>query len=211
MILLQAGRSNQKTQQVQWIRGPINHSCTFSSTCKLAQIGFDSDCGVDIFGFIFSKRLLKIVLVETFICQLYFALIFWRLPLIKIGSWNSKQCARLLFRNVTDFHCLCRDLGGFPYNGLKNLYDGGGYAFTLGNTAKSSRNKLEALKNLTWIDRHTAAIFVEFTVSEKYTKICYNDFQVFVIIRQQDYSHITQARIKPANNRYNCKTVFLFV
>ena len=60
---------------------------------------------------------------------------------------------------------LCRELGGYPYNGLLNWYDGGGYAVTLGNTAKSSRIKLDQLKNENWIDRYTAAIFVEFTVS----------------------------------------------
>ena len=43
-------------------------------------------------------------------------------------------------------------------------YDGGGYAITLGNTANSSRKKLETLKNFNWIDRHTVAVFVEFTV-----------------------------------------------
>ncbi|XP_076818399.1 uncharacterized protein LOC143464499 isoform X1 [Clavelina lepadiformis] len=56
------------------------------------------------------------------------------------------------------------ELGGYPYNGLLNWYDGGGYAVTLGNTAKSSRIKLDQLKNENWIDRYTAAIFVEFTV-----------------------------------------------
>ena len=35
----------------------------------------------------------------------------------------------------------------------------------LGNTANNSRSKLETLANFNWVDRHTAAIFVEFTVS----------------------------------------------
>ena len=60
-----------------------------------------------------------------------------------------------------------RDLDGFPYNGIRNLYDGGGYTITLGNTAKSSRKKLEELKTNNWIDRHTAAIFIEFTVERQ--------------------------------------------
>ena len=79
----------------------------------------------------------------------------------------------------------CRDLGGFPYNGIKNLYAGGGYAVTLGNTPHSSRKKLETLKNQNWIDRHTAALFVEFTVSITVKAYCrqsqINSFSVLTL------------------------------
>ncbi|XP_078481274.1 polycystin-2-like [Ciona intestinalis] len=55
-------------------------------------------------------------------------------------------------------------LNGHPYTGLLNIYDGGGYSVTLGNTAKKSRKILKQLKDHGWVDRPTSAIFVEFTV-----------------------------------------------
>lgn len=58
-----------------------------------------------------------------------------------------------------------RELEGFPFEGKLHVYGGGGYAAVLGNTARKSRSVISDLKSRDWIDRHTSAVFVEFTVS----------------------------------------------
>ncbi|EDO38973.1 predicted protein, partial [Nematostella vectensis] len=55
------------------------------------------------------------------------------------------------------------DLGGVPYMGLMATYSGGGYSFNLQNTDEGLR-ELSKLKEGSWIDERTRAIFLEISV-----------------------------------------------
>ncbi len=56
------------------------------------------------------------------------------------------------------------EMRGVPTLGKLTYYGGGGFVATLDNNEKITFDIIEELKNNTWIDRHTRAIFLEFTI-----------------------------------------------
>ena len=52
-------------------------------------------------------------------------------------------------------------INSYPYSGLVNTYFGGGYVF---KCQDNYSNSLNSLKEYNWIDKQTAAIFIEFTL-----------------------------------------------
>ena len=55
-------------------------------------------------------------------------------------------------------------MNSFPYTGKVNTYSGGGYILKMQGNSQHIRNNVQILKNMTWIDKQTAAIFVEFSL-----------------------------------------------
>ena len=53
---------------------------------------------------------------------------------------------------------------GYPYWGHRHLYGGGGYVVELNGNRSVLENKMATLEREGWIDKHTRAVFVEFTV-----------------------------------------------
>ena len=55
-------------------------------------------------------------------------------------------------------------LKGLPYWGIFAMYGGGGYVAELGNDYSSAESTLSKLRETSWIDRYTRAVFVEFNI-----------------------------------------------
>ncbi|RMX60858.1 hypothetical protein pdam_00003501 [Pocillopora damicornis] len=58
-----------------------------------------------------------------------------------------------------------------PYQGYFRTYDGGGYVAYLGYNEKSALEIIHNLQNNNWLDKHTAAIFIEFSVHEPSSRL----------------------------------------
>lgn len=56
------------------------------------------------------------------------------------------------------------ELDGLPYWGILDMYSGGGYLVPLKGSRKSIIDQLQVLKNNSWIDSRTRAVFAEFSV-----------------------------------------------
>jgi hypothetical protein len=55
-------------------------------------------------------------------------------------------------------------IDSYPYAAVRNTYLGGGFVFKMKGDSLSIANQTQTLKQLEWIDKQTAAIFVEFTL-----------------------------------------------
>ena len=53
---------------------------------------------------------------------------------------------------------------GLPYSGIQATYGGGGYVADLGTSAYRANKQLNLLRNASWVDRYTRAVFLEFTL-----------------------------------------------
>lgn len=56
------------------------------------------------------------------------------------------------------------ELDGLPYWGILDMYSGGGYLVPLKGSRKSIIDQLQVLKNNSWMDSRTRAVFAEFSV-----------------------------------------------
>ncbi len=58
------------------------------------------------------------------------------------------------------------EINSYPYAAIINTYMGGGYVFkvVVGNNLTYLQNQIYLLKKLNWLDKQTAALFVEFTL-----------------------------------------------
>lgn len=56
------------------------------------------------------------------------------------------------------------ELDGLPFWGVLDMYSGGGYLLPLRGSRKSISQHLDGLKNNSWIDSRTRAVFAEFSV-----------------------------------------------
>ncbi|KAF6020743.1 hypothetical protein EB796_020951 [Bugula neritina] len=70
-------------------------------------------------------------------------------------------------------------LEGLPTRGLAGYYEGGGYAYTLGRSQASAFKSISHLKENDWIDEHTRAIFVEFTIFNNQLNLFTSSFIIF--------------------------------
>ena len=84
------------------------------------------------------------------------------------------------FNTLTEIQDLCpkpwryaeaKELGTRTVSGLKDVYGGGGFVADLGYNARSALKILEDLETHDWIDEHTVAVFIEFTVFEPATSL----------------------------------------
>ena len=57
-----------------------------------------------------------------------------------------------------------KSLQGSSYSGILNDYSGGGYAYIFSRNINQIQADLSALRNFTWIDHQTRAVFLEFSV-----------------------------------------------
>ena len=55
-------------------------------------------------------------------------------------------------------------INSYPYIGVMNTYLGGGYVFKMMGDSSLILNNTQILESLNWIDKHTSALFVEFTL-----------------------------------------------
>lgn len=55
-------------------------------------------------------------------------------------------------------------LANAPYMATMSTYKGGGYVYMFERNVERTKEKLNELKNQIWMDAHTRAIFLEFTV-----------------------------------------------
>jgi polycystin 1L2 len=55
-------------------------------------------------------------------------------------------------------------IDSYPYAAVRNTYLGGGFVFKMKGNSLSIVNQTQTLKKLEWIDKQTAALFVEFTL-----------------------------------------------
>ncbi|EDO48597.1 predicted protein, partial [Nematostella vectensis] len=62
-------------------------------------------------------------------------------------------------------------LSSLSFTGLDSFYDGGGFVADLGYNIWQARNVVSVLRDNSWIDDKTAAVFVEFTVFEPTTSL----------------------------------------
>lgn len=58
-----------------------------------------------------------------------------------------------------------------PYQGLKNIYDGGGYVADLGYNEELASDAISVLQNNEWINDFTVAVFIEFSVHEPSSRL----------------------------------------
>ncbi len=81
-------------------------------------------------------------------------------------NYNSSYTPNSTFENIyTSFQFTkSSQIKSYPYLGLINTYLGGGYLHKMTGDSQTIRNNLKILESLQWIDRQTAAIFVEFTL-----------------------------------------------
>ena len=52
----------------------------------------------------------------------------------------------------------------YAYGGKLNIYPGGGYYFKMSGVDQNMKNTFKILESMDWVDRQTAALFVEFTL-----------------------------------------------
>ncbi|PAA49911.1 hypothetical protein BOX15_Mlig004656g1 [Macrostomum lignano] len=62
-------------------------------------------------------------------------------------------------------------LFGIPYSGYLSTYAGGGYVASLGKSAVEAKQMTEYLRNNSWIDKHTRAVFFEFLIYNPNTNL----------------------------------------
>lgn len=56
------------------------------------------------------------------------------------------------------------NLNSRSYTGSYNDYAGGGFVYKMKGSFKTILNETKLLKEMTWIDKQTAALFIEFTI-----------------------------------------------
>ena len=56
------------------------------------------------------------------------------------------------------------EVGGVPYPGLMNLYNGGGYILDFMGSATMANHYISEIKKTGWIDKYSRAVFIEFTM-----------------------------------------------
>ena len=69
------------------------------------------------------------------------------------------SCTRPEFKYTT-----AGDLNSQPYNAKVDFYGGGGYVYRLKGSSKAIREGLLTLQQNKWLNNHTRAIFLEFSV-----------------------------------------------
>ena len=85
----------------------------------------------------------------------------------KWQSFNSSFIPQSLDANVYNAFQFTKpaDTNSYSFNGEYNTYPGGGYIYKMQGDSKSKiRNETMRLEKLGWIDKQTAALFVEFTL-----------------------------------------------
>lgn len=53
------------------------------------------------------------------------------------------------------------ELSGYPYQGIFQTYSGGGYVAELGATFSEAQMVLKFLRDNSWVDKRTRAVFIE--------------------------------------------------
>ncbi|KAK7003184.1 polycystic kidney disease protein 1-like 2 [Biomphalaria glabrata] len=115
-------------------------------------------------------------------------------------EWKPKPCSVL--ENLNTKYRLINawtyksplELWGLPIVGAYSTYGGGGYITNLFNDAKLSQDLIIKLKETSWIDQQTRAVFLEFTV------YCPNINHFAVVILLAEFTEI--GRIVPFVNVY---------
>jgi hypothetical protein len=82
-------------------------------------------------------------------------------------NWSDTNTTNTSLLNVLQSSFLYQsasDLSGSPYWGRRRQYSGGGYVANLGNTKQEARDVITDLKQNSWLDGHTTAVFLEFNV-----------------------------------------------
>ncbi len=69
------------------------------------------------------------------------------------------SCSRSEFKYTT-----AGDLNSQPYNAKIDLYGGGGFVYHIKGSSKSITEGLEILQKNKWVNNHTRAVFLEFSV-----------------------------------------------
>ena len=84
----------------------------------------------------------------------------------KWQTFNGSSSSNSTHVNVYDsFRYTQADrIDSFPYAALVHTYYGGGYVFKMTGNAATLVESISLLEQLEWIDKQTAAIFVEFTL-----------------------------------------------
>ena len=72
---------------------------------------------------------------------------------------NLISCLRPEFKYVT-----AGELDSLPYQAKMDLYGGGGYVFRMNQPPPAARKELVTLQQMHWVNNHTRAVFLEFSV-----------------------------------------------
>ena len=72
---------------------------------------------------------------------------------------NLPSCQRKEFKYTS-----AKDLDSLPYTAKLDLYGGGGYVYRLNEPQKIIREELVELQRQHWLNNHTRAVFLEFSV-----------------------------------------------
>uniref|UniRef100_A0A8C5N1V4 Polycystin 1 like 2/pseudo n=1 Tax=Leptobrachium leishanense TaxID=445787 RepID=A0A8C5N1V4_9ANUR len=80
------------------------------------------------------------------------------------GGWNVSSSTNITDKDDAWSYQNKTRLRGYPIWGKITTYRGGGYVAHLGKDRKSASRALQDLFNNVWLDTHTRAVFVEFTI-----------------------------------------------
>ena len=69
------------------------------------------------------------------------------------------SCLKTEFKYTT-----AADLDSLPYNAKMDYYGGGGFVYRIDKPQSKIRNELLELQQQHWINNHTRAVFLEFSV-----------------------------------------------
>ena len=108
------------------------------------------------------KLLYRNALFELNICYIALVIIILQIPTLIINYYilcfldGEEPAKGFTYQNASELEAQSLD-------GIFAIYEGGGYAHTLGKTQKSAAQRVAYLKENNWIDKQTRAVFVEFT------------------------------------------------